>query len=105
VAAQAAKRLGLGSPTVDMAPPVGYPQLVGVATWLWVAPAAWKTLSASASVGAVTATATATPTKVVWDMGDGDSVTCDGPGTPYDASAPGATTGCSYTWPETGDYT
>ncbi|MGH9089941.1 MAG: hypothetical protein ACRDZR_00950 [Acidimicrobiales bacterium] len=31
-------------------------------------------------------------------MGDGQQVTCDGPGTPYDPSAPDATTDCSYTW-------
>jgi hypothetical protein len=31
-------------------------------------------------------------------MGDGNSVTCDGPGTPYDANDPNATTDCSYTW-------
>ena len=56
----------------------------------------------SASAGPVTATATAAPSKVVWDMGDGDSVTCDGPGTPYSASDPNATTDCSYTWPQAG---
>lgn len=31
-------------------------------------------------------------------MGDGNTVTCDGPGTPYDAAEPNATTNCSYTW-------
>lgn len=105
VAQQAAKSIGLASPTIEMAPPDGSPQLVGVATWLWVNPAAWHTLSASASAGAVTVTATATPTKVVWDMGDGTSVTCDGPGTPYDPSAPAATSACSHTWPTAATYT
>jgi hypothetical protein len=38
-------------------------------------------------------------------MGDGDSVTCDGPGTPYSASEPNAMTECSYTWPQAGTYT
>ena len=38
-------------------------------------------------------------------MGNGDSVTCDGPGTPYSASDPNATTDCSYTWPQAGSYT
>ena len=28
-----------------------------------------------------------------------------GPGTPYDASTPDATTDCSYTWPTAGSYT
>jgi hypothetical protein len=105
VAEQAAKELGFGSPTIEMAPPDGSPQLVGVASWLWIAPGEWHTLTASASAGPVTTTATATPSKVVWEMGDGDSVTCDGPGTPYSASDPNATTDCSYTWPDPGTFT
>ena len=79
-------------------------QLVGVPTWLWIDPGAWQTADASATAGPVTATATATPSKVVWDMGDGDTVTCDGPGTPYSASDPSATTDCSYTWTQPGSY-
>ena len=105
VAEQAAKTLGLTSPVIEMAPPDGHPQLVNVATWLWVSPAGWHPLTATASAGPVTTTATATPTKVVWDMGDGSAVTCDGPGTPYDPSSPAATTTCSYTWSTAGTYT
>jgi hypothetical protein len=104
VALQAVRQLGLGSPTIEMAPPTGHPQLVGVATWLWIDPGAWKMLTASASAGPVTTTATAVPTKVVWDMGDGDTVTCAGPGTPYDPNDPNATTDCSYTWPGPGTF-
>lgn len=105
VAEQAVRRLGLASPVIAMAPPAGDAQLVGVATWLWIDPGAWRTLSASAAAGPVTTTATATPTKVLWDLGDGDTVTCDGPGTPYDPSTPNATTDCSYTWPDPGSFT
>jgi hypothetical protein len=104
VAEQALKQLGLASPTIEMAPPTGKPQLVGVATWLWINPSTWKTLTASASAGPVTTTATAAPTKVVWDMGDGDTVTCDGPGAPYEPSNPNTTTDCSYTWGQPGTY-
>ena len=104
VAEQAVKQLALASPTIEMAPPPGSPQLVGVATWMWVNPGAWQTLSASATAGTVTTTATATPQKVVWDLGDGDTVTCDGPGTPYSPAAPNATTNCSYTWGQAGTY-
>ncbi len=32
-------------------------------------------------------------------MGDGHTITCAGPGVPYDSSNPTATTYCSYTWP------
>jgi hypothetical protein len=101
---QAVSRLGLGSPAIDMAPPSGSPQLVNVATWLWINPGAWQTLTATASAGTVTATATATPAKVVWNMGDGNQVICSGPGTAYRAADPGATTDCSYTWTQGGNY-
>ena len=105
VAEQAAKTLGLTSAVIEMAPPDGHPQLVNVATWLWVNPATWHPVTATATAGPVTTTATATPTKVIWDMGDGQSVTCDGPGTPYDPSTPNATSTCSYTWSTAGTYT
>ena len=105
VAEQAAKTLGLSSPVIEMAPPDGHPQLVNVATWLWVSPTGWHPLTATASAGPVATTATAAPTRVVWTMGDGATVTCVGPGTPYDPSAPGGSTGCSYTWPTAGTYT
>jgi hypothetical protein len=104
VGQQAVKHLALASPTIEMAPPAGSPQLVSVATWLWINPGAFQTLTASASAGTVTATATATPSKVVWDMGDGHQVTCDGPGTPYSAADSTATTDCSYTWSQAGAY-
>ena len=105
LAQQAVKHLGFASPTIEMSPPAGSPQLVGVATWLWIASAAWQTLTASASAGPVTTTATAVPSKVLWDMGDGATVTCDGPGNPYSTSDPGAATDCSYIWPQAGSYT
>ena len=98
LAQQALTQLALPSPAVEMAPPAGAQQLVNLATWLWVSPSAWRSYSATAAAGPVSATATATPVKVVWDMGDGGSVTCNGPGTPYDSAEPDATTDCSYTW-------
>ena len=98
VADQAVQQLPLGTPTIEMAPPAGADQLVRMATWLWIKPGAWQSLTATASAGTVTTTATATPTKVVWNMGDGSTVTCDGAGTPYDPNDPNATTDCSYTW-------
>jgi hypothetical protein len=98
LAQQALSKLSLSIPAIQMAPPAGSDQLVNVSTWLWIDAAAWQQLSAAATAGPVTATATATPAEVVWQMGDGQSVTCPGPGTPYNPSDPNATTNCSYTW-------
>ncbi|WP_307618694.1 ATP/GTP-binding protein [Streptomyces sp. V3I7] len=61
---------------------------VGVPMWMWVHRSAetYGPNTASASAGGVTVTATAKVSKIVWQMGDGTSVTCNGPGTPYQAS-------------------
>lgn len=98
LAQQAVAQLPLPAPTIEMAPPPNRDQLVNVLSWLWVDSSAWRSLSATAAAGPVSATATATPAEVVWDMGDGHSVTCQGPGVPYDSSNPNASTYCSYTW-------
>ncbi|MFF9476989.1 ATP/GTP-binding protein [Streptomyces roseolus] len=51
--------------------------------WLWATPlpSSFGPVSASASAGAVTVTAKVT--SVRWTMGDGTTITCHGPGTPY----------------------
>jgi hypothetical protein len=78
---EARRRLDLPLPDPGLNPPGE--QLVGVATWLWV-DGPWTPASATAQVAGVSATVTATPVSVVWSPGDGTTVTCDGPGTPYD---------------------
>ncbi|MEU5632097.1 ATP/GTP-binding protein [Streptomyces rishiriensis] len=61
---------------------------VGVPMWMWVNQSAttYGPNSASATAGGITVTATAEVSKIVWAMGDGASVTCTGPGTPYTSS-------------------
>jgi hypothetical protein len=83
--AQAAyNQLRLPSPDIE-ANPAGE-QLVRLPTWLWMDRGEWKPVSATASVPGVSVTATARPSSVVWSMGDGSTVTCSGPGTPYAAA-------------------
>jgi hypothetical protein len=62
--------------------------IVGVPMWMWVneSPTTYGPNTASASLAGVTVTATAKVTKIDWDMGDGNAVTCQGPGTAYQAS-------------------
>jgi hypothetical protein len=45
-------------------------------------------VTASASAGGVTSTVSIVPGSVTWAMGDGGSVTCQGPGVPLDPSRP-----------------
>jgi hypothetical protein len=96
--ASAQEELRLPSPRVGMSPPGE--QVVHVASWLWLDGDIWRPHSSSASAGGVTATVTATPTRTRWDMGNGEVVLCDGPGTPYDPSRDDASqsTTCSYTY-------
>src|SRR5437588_771114 len=70
-------------PTVNLNPAATQDQLVELPTWLWIDPNQWRPVSATATAGPVSSTVTATPKHVVWKMGDGFSVICNGPGTPY----------------------
>ena len=83
LAVRALTRTPLPAPAIAMSPGGDVPLLVNLPTFLWIDPAQWHAVSASASAGAVTSTVTAVPERVVWDMGQGDSVTCQGPGAPY----------------------
>ncbi|MFD6549700.1 ATP/GTP-binding protein [Streptomyces sp. NPDC058398] len=72
-----------------VSPRAGGKYTVGVPMWMWVNQSAttYGPNSASASAGGVTVTATAKVSKIVWSMGDGASVNCNGPGTHYMSSA------------------
>jgi hypothetical protein len=109
VAAELAERaeaqVVLPAPAVSSNPPGGL-AVINVPVWLWVGD--WATQSASASAAGVTATVSAAPTQVVWDMGDGHSTTCAGPGVPYDPERSDLEqhTSCSYNyWQTAGEFT
>jgi hypothetical protein len=75
--------------------------LVGLPVWMWTPRTAntWGPLSASQTAGPLTVNIRARATKVVWNMGDGHSVTCTRPGTAYAASYGGARSpNCGYTY-------
>jgi hypothetical protein len=88
LAAQAINQLGIRGPAIGIAPDPAGSGLVGLPVWLWagVTPQTWGPVSATASVPGLSVTATAQAQRIVWDMGDGHSVRCDNPGTPYQAS-------------------
>ncbi|WP_432958973.1 hypothetical protein [Micromonospora haikouensis] len=77
------------------------PGLVGLPVWMWASPGEsyFGTLKASASDRGLTVSIAAKVDKIVWDMGNGDKVTCHGPGTPYDPQGPkagGPSPDCGY---------
>lgn len=88
IAQQAVDKMLLTGPQIGMAPAPGKTGLVGMPVWMWttISPTTWGPNSKSVTAGAVTVTATARATQIAWSMGDGHSVTCTGPGTPYDPS-------------------
>ncbi|GAA0574530.1 ATP/GTP-binding protein [Streptomyces mordarskii] len=70
-------------------PPAGFGcYTVGVPLWMSMGTSdtTWGPNTATATAGGTTVTATAKVGKVVWTMGDGSTVTCTTPGTPYKAS-------------------
>ncbi|GAA1994254.1 hypothetical protein GCM10009738_89140 [Kitasatospora viridis] len=87
-------------PAVRLNPGTDGPQVVRVPTWLWVDATQWQPVRATADVPGASVEAVATPTTVVWDMGDGATVTCTGPGTPYAAGADPASASpdCGHTY-------
>lgn len=99
LAEDATDRAPIPLPAVRLSPPAGVDQVVNVPTMMWIDAAQWQPVTSSASAGAVTATATAVPEAVMWSMGNGDTVTCAGPGTPYRPGTESPTpAGCSYTF-------
>ncbi|MBE1579510.1 MULTISPECIES: hypothetical protein [Pseudonocardiaceae] len=98
LAAQARNQLRLPAPKIK-ANPAG-DQLVNLPTWLWLDRSSWDDVSATASVPGVSVTAVARPTSVTWSMGDGGSVTCSGPGSPFPAAGDpkSASPDCGYTY-------
>lgn len=91
-----------------MGPRPGGKGVLGLPTYLWVSNASPSTLgpqSRSVTAAGITVTATAHVLRVEWDTGDGATVTCTGPGTPYQDSF-GATRSptCGHTYTAPGRY-
>ncbi|WP_326549962.1 hypothetical protein [Micromonospora sp. NBC_01813] len=81
LARQARARLDLPTVVIRMNPPGQ--QLVNLPVWLALDEGSWRAQSATASVPGVSVTATARPVQARWSMGDGTTVACEGPGTPW----------------------
>lgn len=88
LAAEAINRLPIRGPVIQIAPDEAGSGLVGLPVWLWttVGPETWGPISATAAIPGLSVTATARAIQIVWEMGDGNTVTCANPGTAYTAS-------------------
>lgn len=82
--------------------------IIGFPTWMWAADPGESTtgpITRTASAAGYTVTATATLGRIVWNMGDGTSVTCQGAGTAYqDSYGRQSSPTCGHTYTRTGTY-
>jgi hypothetical protein len=104
LAQQALAKIRLLGAEIGVTPNPSGSGAVGLPVWLWTAvtPGTWGPLSASASGGGITVTITAKAQRIVWSMGDGNTVTCNNPGTAYEArygNAMSPSCGYRYTMP------
>ncbi|TCC65603.1 hypothetical protein E0H73_01300 [Kribbella pittospori] len=85
LAYRAVAEMQLAPPLVKSAPGVGQIGLVNMPVWLWVEKTenTWGPIVRSASVPGLSVTATAHVKAVNWALGDGNTVRCEGSGTPY----------------------
>lgn len=94
LAERARQMLVLPLPTPGMSPKLRLDDgreatLVRENTWVWTDPGVWAERSERIQVGPVWAEVTARPRSMRFDSGMGQSVICDGPGTPYDRHSHG----------------
>jgi hypothetical protein len=113
LAQRAVEAMNLKAVPIGIAPKseAGKVGLVGLPVWMWSTSSASNVAgptTKSASAGGWTVTATARLQRTVWDMGDGDSVTCSGSaalGTPYKAAYGNkASPTCGHKYAEQGTY-
>ena len=87
----------------------GYVGLVGMPVWMWVDtpdPHTYGPASNTATDGSVSVTITARVVRTLWEMGDGNAVTCTTAGTPYqDIKGKQPSPDCGYSYSHQGTYT
>ncbi|MDT0331177.1 hypothetical protein [Nocardiopsis lambiniae] len=96
----------LPEPKIATSPGTDSLVLVNTPLWLWVEPEDWDAESVSAQLGSTSLTVSATPARTAWTMGDGSTVECEGPGTPFDASthdAASASPDCGHVYTSASD--
>jgi hypothetical protein len=106
IASMRLRAIGIGIVPEAQAGSIG---IVGLPTWMWVANPGqhtWGPITRTASSAGYSVTATARVQRVVWAMGDGNTVTCTQRGTPYaDSFGKRPSPDCGHTYTRQGTYT
>ena len=85
-------RNGLGVPVPVVHTTPNSPTYVQLKTSFWIGPGVWQNFAAARTQFGQTVTVTAVKDNLLWDFGDGATLTCNGPGSPND------TTTCVHTY-------
>lgn len=98
LAQQALASVGIAAPVISTSPSAADRLYVQVPTWLWVEDSWWRPYEATARAGRVTSTVTARPVRTSWSLGDGETVTCAGPGRPWQPGLAESSGDCVHTY-------
>jgi hypothetical protein len=94
-------RRAVPAPTLDLSPA---PEAGGIVNLgMWLALAGQDPVTVRAEAGSLWAEATVTLASTTWDMGNGDTVTCDGAGTPIADTNTLDEGPCGYTYRQSSD--
>lgn len=88
----------IAPPAIRTSPSENGRLYVQVPTWLWLDSSWWQAYEATANTGRVWSTVRATPVATTWELGDGRSVSCRGPGTPWRRGLSEDASSCTHTY-------
>jgi hypothetical protein len=89
MAEQAVDEMNFSPVSIGISPQMAGPDgigIIGLPVWMWAAdrtPETTGPMKHSVSAGGYTVAVEAALESIDWDMGDGTTVSCKGPGTPY----------------------
>lgn len=98
LALDALASVGIAPPAIRTSPSENGRLYVQVPTWLWLDSTWWQTYEATANTGRVWSTVRATPVATTWELGDGRTVSCRGPGTPWRRGLTEDASTCTHTY-------
>ncbi len=98
LAVDALASVAIAPPAIRTSPSEDGRLYVQIPTWLWLDQSWWQTYEATANTGRVWSTVRATPVATTWDLGDGGSVSCRGPGTPWRPGSSEESSDCTHTY-------
>jgi hypothetical protein len=78
--------------------PVADALVVRVPTWLWIEGGWWRSYEATATAGRVSSTVVARPTRTSWVLGDGNTLSCSGPGVAWQPGLAETASDCMHTY-------